>query len=304
MIFDNLDYEELAADLIQDAFYSNQSYRGKISRERSYAELVLRKLLDIDPEKQITIKQSDVLTLIRALPDSGYIIKAIDGIQPDGNNNTHTQFRGEVNEEDYNRVTDSLFDLIAGLFINYFSKYSFGSDNKVMRAFSLLPPIIRYKVLNYLYVKHPDDVDIIDRLALVIVKNSGKEDAYEWIKNNEEKLKNTIAVSNTYVEELKKTIGDIRTDEFVKKQPNMYEVCIDKINLVANSIERQGVMYKTFEEALPYYRKNGILPDDKQEYREFNSIMQFLYLGRKEYNVTKSFDEPRLLINLIQLEKK
>ena len=41
-------------------------------------------------------------------------------------------------------------------------------------------------------------------------------------------------------------------------------------------------MYRTFEEALPYYSKNGIIPDDgSEEVREFNDMMEFLYLGRK-----------------------
>ena len=37
-----------------------------------------------------------------------------------------------------------------------------------------------------------------------------------------------------------------------------------------------------FESALTVYKENGVLEEDEPEIQEFNDIMEFLYLGRKE----------------------
>ena len=40
-------------------------------------------------------------------------------------------------------------------------------------------------------------------------------------------------------------------------------------------------LYLDFESAFPYYEKNGILTGNDPETTEFNDIMNFLYMGRK-----------------------
>src|SRR5699024_2553164 len=67
-------------------------------------------------------------------------------------------------------ATDGLFDLLSYLLINYFERYEFGSNTSVMFSFSILPPIIRYKVLIFLYEKYPNNISIIDKLVLSILK--------------------------------------------------------------------------------------------------------------------------------------
>lgn len=68
-----------------------------------------------------------------------------------------------------------------------------------------------------------------------------------------------------------------------------YELCYNKVINVAEQIKKNGPLYKTFEEAKQLYVTKGILPEIKNEYIEFNSIMNFCYLGRKvikkEYNI-------------------
>lgn len=61
----------------------------------------------------------------------------------------------------------------------------------------------------------------------------------------------------------------------------MYVLCLEKVNLVANQIDKAGLLYNDFESAIIYYQKNGIVEGDSPEVKEFNSIMEFLYLGRK-----------------------
>lgn len=46
--FNNNAYQSLVADLIGDTFYKDTSVSGRISFVRKYAEVVIRKILDID----------------------------------------------------------------------------------------------------------------------------------------------------------------------------------------------------------------------------------------------------------------
>lgn len=63
----------------------------------------------------------------------------------------------------------------------------------------------------------------------------------------------------------------------------MYVLCKEKISLIGEQIKyKGGTLYSDFESALQYYKKYGILSEDSLEIKEFNDIMNFLYLGRKE----------------------
>lgn len=50
---------------------------------------------------------------------------------------------------------------------------------------------------------------------------------------------------------------------------------------VALTIEKQGLLYNSFEQAKQLYLNKGILDDNNPENKEFNDIMEFVYLGRK-----------------------
>ena len=77
-----------------------------------------------------------------------------------GNQSTHTQYLEGFDSEDFDNVVDGLFDMLSYLLISYFEKYEFGSRNDVLYSFSMLPPIIRYKVLSFLYKKYPDNISV------------------------------------------------------------------------------------------------------------------------------------------------
>lgn len=81
---------------------------------------------------------------------------------------------------------------------------------------------------------------------------------------------------------------------------NMYELCIDKIMKIGNEIDSKGHLYIDFESALPYYKQYGIIDDDSKEIKEFNDIMDFLYLGRRTKldNFIK-LKEPYVVLNVI-----
>lgn len=53
--FNNEEYQSLVNDLIGDIFYTEISFRGKISIVRQYAEVIVKKILDIVPNEHLTL---------------------------------------------------------------------------------------------------------------------------------------------------------------------------------------------------------------------------------------------------------
>lgn len=138
--------------------------------------------------------------------------------------------------------------------------------------------------LEYLYDKYPENIMIIDKLSLVTLKAVNKESAIEWIEARKEKLIDIPSVSkeaeNDIIEKVGEEIGKI----IMTAAPNMYALCIERVNLVVGDIENNGKQYNDFEGAIDYYKELGPLCGDSPTIDEFNSIMNFLYLGRKSRN--------------------
>ena len=79
-------------------------------------------------------------------------------------------------------------NMLSYLLISYFQKYEFGSRNDVLNSFSMLPPIIRYKVLLFLHKKYPKNISIIDKLVLAIVKTFNVDEATAWVEGKKQDL--------------------------------------------------------------------------------------------------------------------
>ena len=280
--FNNFEYQCLVTDLIGDAFYTETSFRGKISIIRQYAEVIVRKILDIEPSKQLTLGQNEVRKKIKSLPNHEYLEAAIDVIRDKGNLSTHTQYLDNLSLEDFEKIIDSLFNMLSFPLINYFEKYKFGSRNDVMSSFSLLPPIIRYKVLMFLYQKDPNNISVIDKLVLSIMKAFNVSEASKWVEEKKDTLIKAKSISEEVFAEISKKQGTEIALAILNSAPNMYQLCREKISQVGNIIESNGRLYSDFESALPYYKSRGIITHDDSEGKEFNDIMDFLYLGRKE----------------------
>jgi len=281
--FNNDEYHCLAADLIGDIFYTKSSYRGKISIIRQYTEIIIRRVLDLDPAKKITLGQVDIQNKIKTLTNYEFIQNAIEVIRVKGNLSSHTQCLESLTPEDFNNIVDALFDMLAFLLIEYFEKYEFGSRDDVMHSFSLLPPIIRYKVLSFLNKKYPENASIIDRLVLALMKTFSVDVAFNWVKKSKDILIQMRTVSEKAFDGITERMG-LEFANIIKDSapPNMYQLCIDKITTVGTTINENGLLYSSFESALPYYKKRGVLLGDVPEIEIFNDIMGFLYLGRKE----------------------
>ena len=177
---------------------------------------------------------------------------------------------------------DGIFDLLSYLLINYFEKYEFGKNAKTMSAFSILPPIIRYKVLHFLNEKYPTNIAIIDKCVLAMLKAYNSEFAKKWIEENKECLLQLHSYDATLINTITEQSSHLSALLKDMAPTNMYQLCKEKVEKVGQLILHQGVRYSDFESALPHYRQAGILQGDTEEAKEFNNIMEFLYMGRKE----------------------
>ena len=297
--FNNKSYESLVNDLIGDTFYCGISYRGRVAKIRQYTEVIVRKLIDYDPDKGITLGKHCIEKRIHSIPNYCFIKDSLENIRNYGNDDSHTQKRDVVTEDEYNRVVDSLFNMLSILLINYFDKYKFGSNEEVMFSFSLLPPIIRYKVLSYLYEKDSENISVIDKLVLSIMKAYDIDTAKKWIEKEKENLILKKAITDNAYNDLIEKKGIVRASYIYENIIlNMYESCKQKILTFEKNNMEKNKLYLDFESALPYYKENGVLSKGDEESNEFNDIMYFLYMGRKEqikkelsFNVLDSYVE-------------
>ena len=282
--FNNEVYEALVNDLINDAFYlKGTSRRGTIAKTRQYAEVVVRRILNLPKKTTVTLGDERIISKIKA-KNNPVLLNEIKTINKMGSKCTHTQLTREITEEDVKTVIDSLFNLYAYLLIDYFEKYEFGTNLEIVRKFSILPPIIRYLTLEYLYSKYPENIMIIDKLSLVILKALNKETAIKWIEERKEKLKITPSVTKNAEKDIIEKGGEKLARIIISTAPNMYDLCTERINLVADDISKNGKLYNDFESAIDYYRMSGTVSGESSDIKEFNSIMEFLYLGRKSKN--------------------
>ena len=149
---------------------------------------------------------------------------------------------------------------------------------------------LRLKILSHLYENDKNNISIIDKYVLAILKSNSEEAALKWIDERKESLETLSVATKENDERTILQYGEELAELFFSKRPkNMYELCYNKVINVAEQIKKNGPLYKTFEEAKQLYVTKGILPEIKNEYIEFNSIMNFCYLGRKvikkEYNI-------------------
>lgn len=258
--FANEQYKFQVHAILKDVFLSDMSYDGKIARLRTYTEIIVRKMLDIPIKERMTMGGPTVIKKIQGMPYFDERKTVFDTINKFGSERTHTEREAEetedkfevVSKDNFDQMNDSVLDLMAFLFIDYFNKYKFGSRPEILYSFSLLPPILRYKVLSFLYKNDSCNKSIIDKLTLAILKTFGKTEAITWVQENK--------------------IGLQKVD--------MYEMCLFKINKVDSILDSKPI-YLDFGSARPYYEKYGILDNNNNEYIEFNDIMSFLYMGRK-----------------------
>lgn len=300
--FNDSEYAILIGNLLHDTQYIEISNMGKMAGLRKHAEVMVRKILDIGSSQTLMLGQvkrysnnsavnSGMDNLGNELSDR--LIEIIRKINPLGRDGTHTQHTDEFSNMEVESVEDAILDLYALIFIKYFLdiQVSIYSSPQVLRMFSFLPPIIRYKTWNYLFEIDKNNIQVVNKLCLSIIKLFDKETAYEWLENNSETIKGIPYPTEHEIEKYYK-IHSVEVlpgvyRAFVSlnfdKYSNMYDLLRDKISDPRTSVNESGKMYKNFEEAVGHYNnyRSSMIQNNSAEMKSFYSLMDFVYLGRK-----------------------
>ena len=300
--FDDNEYAGLIGDLLHDALYIGISNKGKLGCLRQQAEVLVRKILDIGSSKMLMLGQVRRNSNNSAVKDgmdnlgdelSDRLIEIVNRIIPLGNGGTHTQHTDEFSQEEVESVEDAILDLYALIFIKFFMDIHVNlySSKEVLWLFSLLPPVIRYKTWSYLFEKDNNNIQVVDKLCLSIIKFFDKEKACEWLENNAGRIK---AIPYPTKEEIEKYDRmhmvevapgkyDVRVTLNFDAYDNMYDLLQSKIDAPGTSINEAGKLYKSFEEAIGHYKKckNEVMQNCSEEMVTLCSLMDFVYLGRK-----------------------
>lgn len=295
--FINSEYADLISSLIHDTRYIQISNRGKIQGLRSYSEVLFRKLLNIGNDIQITVGQirddSTNKAVSRAIKDLDKGIQealfvTAKRISRLGNIATHTQYTEDFTETDVKEMEEAVLDLYALMFVRYFNNIgvSIFTSPQILRTFSLLPPIIRYKTWKYLFEQNHNNIQVANRLMLSIVKTFNWIEAYNWLERNKVLIKSISYPSYNdmmqyysmyrFEGESENDIVIIASFNFIDYD-NAYDLLKDKLKACQYLINESGKMYKNFEEAVYYYR-NEIEKYDELDV-EYYDLLNFVFIG-------------------------
>lgn len=297
--FSNSQYSGLISELLNDTQYIKISNRGKLAGLRNHAEVLVRKIFNLGNNQKLMLGQirtdSDNRAVVTSLNNLGEelsneLIRIIKNINVLGREGAHTQHVGEFSNEEVEGVEDAVLELYALMFIRHFQKIkiSIYSDPRVLRLFSLLPPVIRYNTWNYMFQRDNNNIQIVNKLCLSIIKHYDKKTAYEWLEDNSEIIKAIPYPNADDIERYNRIhTVEIHPGKYVAAvslafddYDNMYDLLYAKIGDNKTSINESGKMYKNFEEAKEHYieeaKKYSNIPD-----KEFLDLMEFAYIGRK-----------------------
>ncbi|WP_321966879.1 hypothetical protein [Burkholderia cepacia] len=281
--FNNQAYEAMLQDLLNDAFYLvDRSLRGKASTIRQYAEIVVRKLLDMPDGQRLNLgSPTTKKSLVEKSNNDHFLISSVEMINAVGSKFTHTEELSSASEQDVHEMVLALFDLYAYLFIDYFRRHAFGENECITSAFSILPPTVRYLSLSVLYSQDPANLILIDKLSLATLKAFDEEAALAWLDERKEQLSALPSISEKGARDMVESFGHAIAEKLVESAPSMYELCAKRVRAVAKTIDQHGPLYYDFESAIELYRKVGFVEGESEGVKEFNSLMEFVYMGRR-----------------------
>ena len=281
--YNDAEYQSTIEMIFHDSFYTDVYLDTKIEKIRQYTEIIIRRLLHYDPDKLLTLGHENT---IRQLDNKGFtepfFRNSLEKINSYGSNRTHTQVRVLADKIEYDEVLDSLLNLYGYLFYKFFEKYKFGNNLDIVSQFSLLPPIIRHITLEQLFALDRNNTIVIEKFVLVKIKAFDYENAENWLESNSEFLK---SIQPNGFDELKRKLEERLGQQVAKyvissNGDNMYDILKNEMKPMKGTIIYP--QYKDFESALFHYHEKGILPGNSKEIKEFNSLMDFVYMGRIE----------------------
>lgn len=293
--FKNYDYELVLSDLIADIYYSTISMGSRIILLRKLTELLARKFLDLgagEPmnlgditthEKNEKFKVTERYKKVdkRQVKD---FEKTIDRLRKLGNKYTHTANISDANVDELSIAEDSIWDLFSYLFVQYFLKYGLNlkTDKNILTLFSVLPPEIRYRTLKKIIdIIGYDNIQLLDKFLLSIVKARGIDEARFWLYNNSKFLQNVIYPSESEIIEYEENFSQNVLPLKLRNHSNCYSLLVSVLNNTDFQLSSHG-FYRDFEEAVVEYRKHDLdlYLSSTEEQKVFKDLIKFCFIGR------------------------
>lgn len=297
--FENSDYEILISDLIFDIYYSELSISSRLVLLRKMTELITRRFLNLgmgekmelgditSPEKNPKYKTTERLNNVDKLLRKDFE-STVNKLREIGNKFSHTQNHKISNLEEWIEAENLIWDLFSYLFVQYFLKYnlSLKSDKNVLSMFSQLPTDIRFRTLQKLFeIKGYDNIQLIDKYLLAMVKSKGWEEAYFWLISHRKEIQSMSYPSENEIIEY---IDDFDEDELslpLRKFQNVFGLLSSVLrNPKVKSVS--GGIYDTFEEAVKYFYEENLETylSATREQIEFRELLYFCFIGRTPTN--------------------
>ena len=297
--FENSDYEILISDLIFDIYYSELSISSRLVLLRKMTELITRRFLNLgmgekmelgditSPEKNPKYKTTERLNNVDKLLRKDFE-STVNKLREIGNKYSHTQNHKISNLEEWIEAENLIWDLFSYLFVQYFLKYnlSLKSDKNVLSMFSQLPTDIRFRTLQKLFeIKGYDNIQLIDKYLLAMVKSKGWEEAYFWLISHRKEIQSMSYPSENEIIEY---IDDFDEDELslpLRKFQNVFGLLSSVLrNPKVKSVS--GGIYDTFEEAVKYFYEENLETylSATREQIEFRELLYFCFIGRTQTN--------------------
>lgn len=281
-------YYFISKDILGDIFYLDGiSNRGRMTLIRQYAEVVCRIILQVDGFFSLSRFEKK---LMKSLPNAilkNEIIDCVSKIVYLGDSATHAdqKLKDQITDEDCQIALEQLNFLISYMFINYFDKYSVNENQKSLNIVSLLPPFIRLKIWESLYLINSKNITIIDKLFLAKLKAEGKEKALLWLEENKDNLENlpVVDIQQYKIDGMSEELIQFCIDN--APYNNMYDLCLKyKLPNLEKRYHNLEFPYYTFEQAKSFYleKKKELYSNiSEPEVQELIDLMDFVYTGRQ-----------------------
>ena len=269
--FENSDYEILISDLIFDIYYSELSISSRLVLLRKMTELITRRFLNLgmgekmelgditSPEKNPKYKTTERLNNVDKLLRKDFE-STVNKLREIGNKYSHTQNHKISNLEEWIEAENLIWDLFSYLFVQYFLKYnlSLKSDKNVLSMFSQLPTDIRFRTLQKLFeIKGYDNIQLIDKYLLAMVKSKGWEEAYFWLISHRKEIQSMGYPSENEIIEYTDDFDEDELSLPLRKFQNVFGLLSSVLrNPKVKSVS--GGIYDTFEEAVKYFSEENL----------------------------------------------
>ncbi len=297
--FENSDYEILISDLIFDIYYSELSISSRLVLLRKMTELITRRFLNLgmgekmelgditSPEKNPKYKTTERLNNVDKLLRKDFE-STVNKLREIGNKYSHTQNHKISNLEEWIEAENLIWDLLSYLFVQYFLKYnlSLKSDKNVLSMFSQLPTDIRFRTLQKLFeIKGYDNIQLIDKYLLAMVKSKGWEEAYFWLISHRKEIQSMGYPSENEIIEYTDDFDEDELSLPLRKFQNVFGLLSSVLrNPKVKSVS--GGIYDTFEEAVKYFYEENLETylSATREQIEFRELLYFCFIGRTQTN--------------------